>query len=155
MILFYGSLHTHMKHFYWIALCLGSLQLVTAADADSIAENNILFFKDPRIDVLQKMYMHKEIDTKKLIRVQVFQASSRDKVFEAKTDFIKHFPGIQTFITYQSPNFKLRAGEFESQTEAFKFLQQIKPYFPASFVIEEMTKEEKDKEKSKNKSGSN
>ena len=145
-----------MKNIFWIALCIGTIHSVLAEDADSIAaENNILFFKDPRVDVLQKMYMYKEVDTKKLIRVQVFQASSRDQVFEAKTEFIKHFPGIQTFITYQPPNFKLRAGEFESQTEAFKFLQQIKHYFPASFVIEEMTKEDKDKDKSKNKTNSN
>jgi hypothetical protein len=145
-------MHNQLKYILGTALCLAGLTSA-AQRPDSVAvENNILFFKDPRVDVLQKMYMYKETDLKKLIRVQVFQASSRDKVFEAKTDFIKRFPGIQTFITYQSPNFKLRAGEFESSTEAFKFLQQIKPYFPASFVIEEMTKEEKEKSKTKPKS---
>lgn len=138
-----------MKKLFWIFLGMTALQYAAAQGMDSTAENNILFFKDPRVDVLQKMYMYKATDSKKLIRVQVFQASARDKVFEAKTEFMKRFPGIQTFITYQSPNFKLRAGEFESQSEAFKFLQQIKPYFPASFVIEEMTKDEKDKPKTK------
>ncbi len=140
-----------MKTIFWIIIGISALQTAKAQAIDSVeAENNILFFKDPRVDVLQKMYMYKASDSKKLIRVQVFQASARDKVFEAKTEFMKRFPGIQTFITYQSPNFKLRAGEFESQTEAFKFLQQIKPFFPSSFVIEEMTKEEKDKPKAKN-----
>ena len=138
-----------MKNFLWIILGMTAVQYAAAQGVDSTAENNILFFKDPRVDVLQKMYMYKATDLKKLIRVQVFQASARDKVFEAKTEFMKRFPGIQTFITYQSPNFKLRAGEFESQSEAFKFLQQIKPHFPASFVIEEMTKDEKDKPKPK------
>lgn len=140
-----------MKRILPILLFCAAASGAAAQSIDSVqAENNVLFFKDPRVDVLLKKYMYKENDLKKLIRVQVFQASSRDKVFEAKTEFIKRFPGIQTFITYQSPNFKLRAGEFESSTEAFKFLQQIKPYFPASFVIEELTKEEKEKTKKPN-----
>ena len=74
---------------------------------------------------------------KMIIRVQVYQAAARDKIFEAKAQFSARFPGIQTFVSYAPPNFKLRAGEFETQQEAFKFMQQLKPYFPASFVIEE------------------
>jgi len=136
----------------WIAACLfaGTNSMFTA-DNDSIPEirNNILFFKDPRVDVLQKMYMRKPTNNKKAIRVQIFQAASRDKIFEAKAQFSARFPGIVTYVTYAPPNFRLRAGEFETQGEAFKFMQQVKPYFPASFVIEEKGKDEDDKLKPK------
>lgn len=122
-----------------------------ANDIDSTkADNNILFFKDPRVDVLQKIYSRKPAGPlKKLVRVQVFQASARDQVFDAKAKFSARFPGIATFITYASPNFKLRAGEFASKEEAFKFLMQIKAMFPASFVIEEKSDEEKESDKNK------
>lgn len=121
-----------------------------AADNDSTEiKNNILFFKDPRVDVLQKMYSRKPVNKKQAIRVQVFQAAARDKVFEAKAQFSARFPGIVTYVTYVSPNFRLRAGEFETQGEAFKFMQQVKPYFPASFVIEEKGKDDDDKNKPK------
>ncbi len=112
---------------------------IKAADNDtSVIKNNIIFFKDPRIDILQKMYSRKPAGPKKqIIRVQVFQAAARDKIFEAKAQFSARFPGISTFITYAPPNFRLRAGEFETSQEAFKFMQQLKVYFPASFVIEE------------------
>ena len=45
-------------------------------DNDSIPENrdNILFFKDPRVDVLQKMYMRKSTSKKQAIRVQIFSS---------------------------------------------------------------------------------
>ena len=126
-----------------------------AADNDSTEiRNNILFFKGFYLvfhrDILQKIYSRKPAGPKKMIiRVQVFQAEARDKIFEAKAQFSARYPGIQTFVTYVSPNFKLRAGEFESKQEAFKFMQQIKPYFPTSFVIEEKGPDDKDKLKAK------
>ncbi len=134
-------------------LCVCVASTCFAADSDSTAidiKNNILFFKDPRVDVLQKMYMRKAVDPNaKVIRVQVFQAIARDKVFEAKAQFSARYPGIQTFVTYASPNFRLRVGEFSSQQEAFKFMQQVKPHFPMSFVIEEKGSKNDDKPKSK------
>lgn len=100
--------------------------------------NNILFFKDPRVDVLQKIFSRKAaVDRKKTVRVQIFQATSRDLVFEARSKFAARFPGIVTIITYAPPNFKLRAGDFETNQEAFKFMKTLKSDFPASFVIEE------------------
>ena len=140
-----------MKYFLTAYCLLLTACFTRAADNDSTEiRNNILFFKDARVDVLQKIYSRKPAGPKKMIiRVQVFQAEARDKIFEAKAQFSARYPGIQTFVTYVSPNFKLRAGEFESKQEAFKFMQQIKPYFPTSFVIEEKGPDDKDKLKAK------
>lgn len=140
-----------MKYLITAYCLLFTAYLTKAADNDSSeVKNNILFFKDPRVDVLQKMYMRKPAGPKKqVIRVQVFQAAARDKIFEAKAQFAARFPGIVTFVTYAPPNFRLRAGEFETQGEAYKFMQQVKPYFPASFVIEEKGQDDKDKTKKK------
>ena len=140
-----------MKYLITFSFLLFTFYFVKAADNDSTEiRNNILFFKDARVDVLQKIYSRKPAGPKaKIIRVQVFQAPARDKIFEAKAQFSARFPGIQTFVTYAPPNFKLRAGEFETQQEAFKFMQQLKPYFPTSFVIEEKGKDDDDKTKKK------
>lgn len=148
-----------MKYLFTAYCILFTAYFMKADDNDTLnvkAENNILFFKDPRVDVLQKIYSRKPAGPpKKLVRVQVFQASARDQVFDAKAKFSARFPGIATFITYASPNFKLRAGEFATKDEAFKFLMQIKSMFPASFVIEEKSAEEieNDKNKANTKSG--
>lgn len=145
-----------MKYFIALSFFMLAIGFAKANDNDNDSteaeiKNNVLFFKDPRVDVLQKMYSRKPAGPKKqLIRVQVTQAESRDKIFEAKAQFSARYPGIVTFVTYASPNFKLRAGEFESKQEAFKFMQQIKPYFPTSFVIEEKgATDDKDKTKTK------
>ncbi len=138
---------SNLKYSITLFLLLTSMALLQAADNDSIPENgdNILYFKDPRVDVLQKMYMRKAASKKQAIRVQIFQASSRDQIFDAKSQFSARYPGIVTYVSYASPNFRLRVGEFETQNEAFKFMQQVKHYFPASFVIEEKGKESEDK----------
>lgn len=126
--------------FYTILFCCFSF-FTKANHNDSLTNNGgILFFKDPRIDVLEKIYTYKKKSVEKNIRVHVFQATNRDEVFNAKMEFSKKFPGIPTFVSYQAPNFKLRAGEFESTQEANNFLKQIKPHFKSSFVIEEMPK---------------
>ncbi|MBK8351195.1 MAG: SPOR domain-containing protein [Chitinophagales bacterium] len=142
-----------MKYLFTTYCILFAAYFCKANDNDSLslnAENNILFFKDPRVDVLQKIYSRKPAGPKKkLVRVQVFQATARDQVFDAKAKFSARFPGIATFITYASPNFKLRAGEFASKEEAFKFLMQMKSMFPASFVIEEKSDEEREDDKNK------
>lgn len=136
--------------FLVLAICMSAKAQDYWNDSSKV-ENNILFFKDPRVDVLQKMYSYNKpvkIITEKMIRVQVLQAASRDEIFAAKTKFSQRFPGIPTYITYASPNFRLRAGEFASTQEALKFLQQLKSMFPASFMIEEKTNDNvKDKPK--------
>ncbi|MCB9034608.1 MAG: hypothetical protein H6553_12280 [Chitinophagales bacterium] len=108
---------------------------------NNMYDNNIIIFKDPRVDVLEKFYRYKKTVAEKLIRVHVFQATNRDEVFNAKKEFSARFPGIETFMSYQSPNFKLRAGTFATTKEAQNFLKQVKPYFPSSFVIEEKIKQ--------------
>ena len=141
-----------MKYIFIFCFLLFTVFNLKADDNDSIQiKNNILFFRDPRVDILQKVYARKAPGARKAaIRVQVFQAASRDKVFEAKTQFSAHFPGITTYVTYAPPNFKLRAGDFETQGEAYKFLQQVKPLFPASFVIEEKIVEDDKRAKQRN-----
>ncbi|MDB5226563.1 MAG: preprotein translocase [Bacteroidota bacterium] len=141
-----------MKYLFTFCCLLFTAYSLKAEENDSIQiKNNILFFRDPRVDILQKIYARKTPGPRKgATRVQVFQATSRDKVFEAKMQFSAHFPGIMTYVTYAPPNFKLRAGDFETQQEAYKFLQQVKPLFPASFVIEEKIVDDDKKYKPKN-----
>lgn len=141
-----------MKYFFTAHCLLITAFICLADNGDSTATyNNILFFKDPRVDVLQKIYSRKAAGPKKgLIRVQVFQAAARDKIFEAKAQFSARYPGIVTFVSYAPPNFKLRVGEFETHQEAVKFLKGVKAYFPASFVIEEKAPDDKTKQKQNN-----
>lgn len=127
------------KIFLYVILFCSTSLFVYPSDSDTLnTSGSILFFKDPRIDVLEKIYTYRKKEADKIIRVHVFQATNREAVFNAKIEFSKKYPGIPTFVTYQAPNFKLRAGEFLEIQEANSFLKQVKTSFPSSFVIEEI-----------------
>lgn len=143
-------MHKCIPYFLGVVILAFAVNTSFADDENPVIQNNILYFKDPRVDVLQKMYMRNKVKKEMVTRVQIFQATSRDQVFEARAQFNARFPGIQTYITYASPNFKLRVGEFDSKQEAHKFMQQLKAYFPTSFVIEEKAIDDDKKPKAKN-----
>ena len=68
-------------------------------------------------------------------RVQLLSSSVRADVQEAKTKFTQQFPLMNTYLVYQQPQFKLRAGDFTSRNEALSFLAIIQNDFPAAFVV--------------------
>ena len=69
--------------------------------------------------------------------------------------FIKIYREIETFISYDSPNYILRAGDFMNKSEAEEVRKKIRKNFPESFVIKttiNIPKKELQKMKGKNKS---
>jgi hypothetical protein len=68
-------------------------------------------------------------------RVQLISSSVRADVLQARTKFIQQFPLMNTYLVYQQPQFKLRAGDFTSRNEALSFLAIIQNDFPAAFVV--------------------
>jgi hypothetical protein len=67
-------------------------------------------------------------------RVQIYDGPNAG-ASQAQTDFLKRFEDMDVYLTFESPSFKVRAGNFKTQSEASLFLKEIKPYFPNSFVV--------------------
>ncbi|MET3977535.1 MULTISPECIES: SPOR domain-containing protein [unclassified Mucilaginibacter] len=70
-------------------------------------------------------------------RVQIYSGSNRGAAFNAQAKFNMEFPEMRTYIVYKEPNFKVRAGDFRSRIEAERMKEQLKPWFPAMFIISE------------------
>ncbi len=62
---------------------------------------------------------------------------SREKATDAKTEFLKEFPKIKSYITWLEPNFRVRVGNFRTQLDAEAFLQKVKRSFPTAYVVPE------------------
>lgn len=124
-----------------ISLLLSGLAL-KAQTADTLKQqmNNVLIFKDPRIDYLQKVYSGKyriRQEAKRIYRVQLSATKSRTDINDLKTQFSAKYPGIPVFISFDPPTFKLRAGNFVSRQDAQQFLNEVRNQFPASFIVEQ------------------
>lgn len=79
-----------------------------------------------------------EKPTIKGYRIQLFSESGanvKTKATAVQSEFIKNYPTIPAYIVFESPNFKIKAGDFRSQIEAQKYLKQIKSSFPGAFIV--------------------
>jgi hypothetical protein len=68
-------------------------------------------------------------------RIQIHFGNEREKAKEIKTKFLQAFPEIPAYDSYQSPNFRVRVGDYRSKLEATKYLKQISTSFPSSFIV--------------------
>ncbi|MCO5248225.1 MAG: SPOR domain-containing protein [Chitinophagales bacterium] len=122
---------------FFLALALAFSFQVSADQVEG--EKNANIYKDPRLDYLLKVYSLKEpveVKAKNLYRVQIISTNSREEINEAKAKFASKYPGIPTLMSFNPPNFKLRAGGFSSREDANAFLKEVRKLFPASFIVE-------------------
>ena len=81
-------------------------------------------------------------------RIQLFFDSERSAINDARGTFISKYPRIDTYTTYNAPNFFLRVGDFRSRLEAEKIKEELSGLFPTSFIVMEkinLPRLEKDK----------
>ena len=107
------------------------------AQQDSTIENinQPQYEEDFRITDLMKRYSE-NYKGKKIegYRVQLY-SGNRVKAKEMRKKALQSFPDIFTEITYAAPDFKTQMGNFRTELEAEKYLQQIRVVFPGSFVV--------------------
>lgn len=81
--------------------------------------------------------LHPEIDG---YRVQVYFDSGRNsksKAFDVYKEFVAKYPGVEAYVTFQEPNYKVRVGDFRTRLEAQGFMQEILEAYPSAFVIKD------------------
>jgi len=107
-----------------------------------VDSSSVMILKDPRIDQLVRKQI--EIneattrDSRRYVqgwRIQVINSPDRGKVFEAKAKVLGEFPDWKPYLLYQSPNYKLRVGNFKTQQEAEDALKEISRLFPAGVYV--------------------
>lgn len=70
-------------------------------------------------------------------RVQFFISPNRNDIYAKQAAFNEMYPDLRTYIIYQEPNYKLKAGDFRTRLEAQKLMRDIRPQFPTLFIISE------------------
>ncbi len=52
-----------------------------------------------------------------------------------QAEFEKKFPEQRSYIVYEEPYFKLRAGDFRTRFDARRFLEKIRRHYPAAYIV--------------------
>lgn len=70
-------------------------------------------------------------------RIQVASlsgTSSKNRAFDMKDRIRNNYPGMEAYVVFDEPNFKVKVGDFRTRLEAFVFLQHIKTDFPGTII---------------------
>ncbi len=102
--------------------------------------NNISLVQDKRIGQLIEKHIaiNQEKEGKKGFRVQIFFGSSKKDAMKIKTSFIESQPDHEAYVTYDTPYFKVRTGDFRTRIEASKLQKEISEEFPGCFIVQDM-----------------
>lgn len=113
-----------MRHFWLLLLTLAAPCLLAAQQGRVTVRGDV--------GVNQMVEKHIELNSRvKTIpgfRVQIASlsgANSKTNAFNLRDRFMLDYPGVQAYIVYDEPNFKVKVGDFRTRLEAYAFLQQI------------------------------
>lgn len=120
--------------------CVGPGGMLSAMAADTT-----IVVKDPRLDVLtqkqrvinQKLSMMAGNGLYKGFRIQVISTPKREDAMRVKADLLANFPDHKTYILYQSPNFKIRIGNFIRREDALKLKELLNKAYPQGVYLVE------------------
>lgn len=117
---------------------LSLLTLFTFLSTLFFAQTNgkgIVIIKDKKIDeLIQNKSNAKKISTTGY-RVQIYFSTNKNELNDVRLKFIKSHPRIETYITYDAPNYLLRVGDFSEKNDAEKFKKEIFREFPDNFLV--------------------
>ena len=127
-----------MKIFF-LVLSLAFFQIGFSQTADTTA---VLVHKDPRVEILSKKQASVNAAIKKAnartmkgYRLLVMNTTKRHEAMDAKTRIYTHYPELKAYLVYQSPYFKLKAGNFKTREEADRYRIELNSIFPKGVFI--------------------
>jgi hypothetical protein len=122
-----------LKNFLSILLLFFILPAVHAqskSDTGKIEVN-----QDARVKEMMQKYVDSRNGKIKGYRVQIHFGTEKNKAKEIKSKFLAKYPDVKVYDMFEPPYFKVRAGDFRTRLEAYKFLKEIRDEFPGSFII--------------------
>lgn len=70
-------------------------------------------------------------------RIQLAFDYDKPKVDLIRQTFLSQFPHIETYITFEAPNFNLKAGNFRTQMEAEVIKEKMVLHYPLNNILKE------------------
>jgi hypothetical protein len=111
--------------------------------AEPIDSNFVIVHKDYRIDLLVKRQADANDNgsykvgkrTDKGFRLMIISTNNREEAIAAKTKVYTYFPELKAYLWYQSPYFRVKAGNFEDRKDAEAYQRRLNTYFPRGVFV--------------------
>jgi len=139
------NLKQNMKFIFSIAMIIVATNCLAQKDTAIIVAvdtNSVLVHKDARLDLLVKKqaYINEVTSrdgrrTDKGFRLMIISTNNRDEAYAAKTKVYTYFPELKAYMWYQSPYFRVKAGNFKDRKDAESYQRRFNTYFPKGVFI--------------------
>lgn len=144
----------NLQHMKKILFAFLLLLTKTGFAQDTAFTRSVIVHKDPRLDVLVRKQAAINSAVKKAtartmrgFRLLVVNTTRRDEAMAAKTKIYTLFPDLKAYLSYQSPYFKLKAGNFKTREEADSYRKLMNELFPKGvFIISDIIEVKAEKE---------
>jgi len=134
-----------MIHCLNIGLSVLMALMVLPLAAQQSGRGEIRIMEDPRIDQLvQKHILLNEIrEGIPGFRIQIFFDSGSNSKVKAQVvydDFRMKHPEHTAYLSFITPNYKVRVGDFRTRLDAVRFLREILTDYPNAYVVADQIK---------------
>ena len=114
---------------------LFTLLLLTGYSQNTKENSGVVIIKDKKIDDLIKNKSNIRRISTAGYRVQIYFSTDKDKVQDLRMKFIKQYPKMETYITFDAPNYILRVGDFTEKNDAERFKKEIFREYPENVIL--------------------
>jgi len=104
---------------------------------------SVTIYQDKLVDELiqKQVKLSEAASTTDGYRIQIFSDSGNNSKTKAQTamdEFLTKHPEVKAYLTFKSPNYKVKIGDFRSRLDAIRYLNQISSEFPNAFIISDL-----------------
>ena len=71
-------------------------------------------------------------------RVQIYNGEDRGRAIKIKTEFMRHYPGVRTYLTYVSPSFRVKVGDYRYRSDAEGMLKEANSSYSPCMIVPDM-----------------
>lgn len=120
------------KLILFLICCIPGLAAAQQADSGKVEVK-----ADARIDkLIQRRAEFFQIDsTESGFRIQIYSTTDRKQIKLEEEKFRLNYPDLPIYLKYDSPNFKLRVGDFKSKLEAQHWFNNLQSDYPTLFLV--------------------
>ena len=113
--------------------------IIQSLESDDIGQGKVKIYQDSRIlNLIGKKktgtIARSSFTVGKGFRVQIYSGNnqnvSKREAFQREATIKRDFSDIETYITFKSPFWRLRVGNYRSYEEAYETLRKIKEAYP-------------------------
>ena len=128
-----------MKLLFLAMFSLVSFSLFAQNDQND--SSSVVIHKDPRLELLVKKQIeineisNRNAKTGRGFRLLIVNTNKRDEAIDAKTKLYQYFPELKSYLYYQTPYFKLKAGNFKDKKDAEAYQKKLNIVFPKGVFI--------------------